>query len=801
MAGHLLNDHSADITEEQLPLLLTLSERPVDEDAIFGCPLCPDELYLNRLDAHIAEHLEEISLFALPTGEDENMGLSESSIASNQVEKDSGDRVHQGRDFNSVTIIEDNFDLPPAIFDDEIQSKDTPLQILGSSSGSEIAVPAALESDERWAGVFQKVKPHLPQPDNDPLLLEWRAHQESPTIISGATIATTHWAVLIGISFDVSQRGPKGSVRDVEAIKQYLQAGPTPVGITILTATPPTDPNSTLPLETPDLWPTYENVISSLSRVLQEANSGNFVYIHYSGFSTRMSDGRLALVLFDKYLWDGVLIKCLRKMVKKGLLVTLVLDCSYSGSFPYGSDRMLLNPIDPNGYTILSACGPHEVAQEIETKGGEHMGALTFFLLQTLVALRERGMEITHQSLYQHLWVRFHEFGQRQAPMRCGNRNLTFFGNLGATPDSTLVPVYRTEDGFLRLSVGQAHGVYMGDEYALYPLNHPEGATNQTSVIARVVAVWGLTSELEVETETAAKRITTEWKAKPIACLSPQKICVRLMANVGSKLEWKDSIEQQQHFLLLSVEDEETVPCMFNLTLNTYNKYEILDSSYQRIVNLPTVPLNTHGASEIFLNVLQHLAMFKYFERIENRMPSRAFEESFLLLPTCDAGLSGSFDVKHGDTWDFVIENVGSRPLYMVIFNLSPLWRVFNPISAAGRGEFMVIPPKGILDSGRQNIQLKMKVPKALQSCGISECKDIVKVFVTSKSTFFPSEVLPEMPLDAAGLSSRVRGSGDQPSRLLPQLTTSSRGQGSNAGLEARDENWACQNFFIRTYM
>lgn len=105
-------------------------------------------------------------------------------------------------------------------------------------------------------------------------------------------------------------------------------------------------------------------------------------------------------------------------MVKKGLLGILVLDCCYSGSVARAADqrldvravaysalidaaspqefdpgitasestsrsaRMLANQwlVDFNGYSILSACGPYEIAQEIEIQGETRKDALTFFL-------------------------------------------------------------------------------------------------------------------------------------------------------------------------------------------------------------------------------------------------------------------------------------------------------------------------------------------------------------------------------------------------------------------------------------
>ncbi|RYP54108.1 hypothetical protein DL768_001110 [Monosporascus sp. mg162] len=230
-----------------------------------------------------------------------------------------------------------------------------------------------------------------------------------------ADTAMTHWAVLIGIDYYPKDRCLKGSVRDAKTVKQYLEAGPIPVDTVILTATTPSDPSSTYPIEKPDSWPTHNNVIKSLKRVITEARQGDFVYIHYSGHGTRRSEsaadtheksGNLAFVLFEdnehgsSYLRGQVLANCLRKMVAQGLLVTLVLDCCYSGSVLRGSgqrgvdvravdynpvidaasphnldtsssnsDGTLRNSqmldqwlVSPDGYTILSAYGPHKKA-------------------------------------------------------------------------------------------------------------------------------------------------------------------------------------------------------------------------------------------------------------------------------------------------------------------------------------------------------------------------------------------------------------------------------------------------------
>lgn len=662
------------------------------------------------------------------------------------------------------------------------------------------------------------------------------------------TTAITHWALLIGINYYVKDKSLAGAVRDAETIKEYLKAERMPADITILTATSPTDPGSTRPLEQPEFWPTSSNVIRSLKRILDEAKPGNFVYIHYSGHGTRRDDGHLAFVLFENnalgssYLMGEVLRTCLDRMVKKGLLVTLVLDCCYSGSVARATDQradvraVAYNPlidaaspqefdpgtpssestlrifrmrsnewlIDPKGYTILSACGPHEIAEEIEIQGGERRGALTFFLLLALTASKKIEGELTQRSLYQQVRVRFHASWPQQTPMSYGNRNFTFFGKLSATSGTALVPVYMMRSSGLVLSVGQAHGVCKGDEYALYPFDHPANATNQAPIMARVDPVRGLTSDLVLDTEStpAMGQVATRWKAKLIACLSPQKIHVRLMSSVDGKLEWRGLAQEHQKFLHLSAEGEETESCIFSVILNKNEEFEILDGSYQRIASLPTVPLGTRGAPDIVIGMLQHLGMFKYFEAIENRTPNQSFEKSFKFSSTDDTRL---FNTKPGKKWHFAVENVGERPLYMAIFNLDSLWGVSNLLLNEGQGDYMVILPKGEDNSGKQDIELETDVPEALQQRNKRECEDIVKVFVTNSPIFFPAGFLPEMPLGAknlsAGVRGHLRGSSDRLLRFLSELDPSCRVPGSTAKSEAKTEEWACRNFIIRTYM
>jgi hypothetical protein len=267
-------------------------------------------------------------------------------------------------------------------------------------------------------------------------------------------VVTKRHALLIGINF-YSERPLQGCVRDVEMIKEYLYSKTTSVQVEMFTATAPSDPALLTPIEDPEVWPTYENVTASLEKIISSANPGDFVYIHYSGHGTRIeasstfsnkSTGDLALDLLEKkngnkirYLRGLELAYFLKNMVIKGLMVTLVLDCCFSGSVlrhddfsgvrcldydpeidmkhppnprkclsydsgdpAYRNSSMLPNwLIHPAGYTILTACGPLEIARELKFEDGHRRGALSYFLHRTLSKLGNN--EAKHGHIYHHL--------------------------------------------------------------------------------------------------------------------------------------------------------------------------------------------------------------------------------------------------------------------------------------------------------------------------------------------------------------------------------------------------------------
>ncbi|KAL6825568.1 caspase domain-containing protein [Trichoderma sp. SZMC 28015] len=664
-----------------------------------------------------------------------------------------------------------------------------------------------------------------------------------------SSLPKKRWAILIGLDYYRHGECLRGCVRDVSKMKEYLEAGVDPVDITILTASAPDDSSSRLPSGNQDSWPTSSNVIKTLRRLIDCAKKGDLVYIHYSGHGAREKSsaksahqlGNLALVLFENnehgisYFKGDTLVSCFNRMVKQGLLVTVVLDCCFSGSvlrtgnvrgigirsfnydlaiaaatpsdhqdyfgsrgvdYPFRDstlqDQWLVNP---DGYTILSACGPHEFAHELELSTGERRGALSYFLMDALSALRNRGVDITHESLYEYMRIRFHASWPRQTPMRYGNRSFSFFDGPATTSSKAFVHVYE-KDNDLCLDAGEAHGVHVGDTFTLYPPDWRGDAMSQVgkeSVTARVDAVHCLTSDLaNFEPKTARKDISTGWRAKPLTSLSQRKVSVRLPASVYDRVHQARAPEDQS-YLHFCTSDDDGEACMFNVILDDQGRYEILDGLGGTVANLFAMPVNVQGAEQRLMDTLQHLSKFKYAEGIENRIPDTPFEMLFSLVSSVGGGQPSSssvFDVEHGGTWQLEIENKGENALYFTLFNFTPSWKIENLLSESGHNGFWVLEPKS-----KEVLPLVMEVPEFLQSNGTRCCEDIIKVFITNRATSFPSMVLPELSLYGPQKRGQPHETGDELLALITGLTGSVRGN------DAGHEKWATRNFIIRTKM
>lgn len=645
----------------------------------------------------------------------------------------------------------------------------------------------------------------------------------------------TDWAVIIGINYypGTNDRELEGCINDAKSMELYFkEAMGEALHVVVLTASTPSihgDP----PPEDTNAWPTYERVMSNLTKIIDGAQRGDRVYVHYSGHGTRVSD-KCALVLLEcdgrelRYLRLGVLVRQLEKMVEKGLRVTLVLDCCFSGGMirshnhsdfnirfldydtlahidpthepdvtsPYDSNTLRdasidAWPVDPKGYMVLAACAPEENAFEIEIAGTKR-GVLTYFLHDTLIKMPTKGVNITHNSMHEHLSTSIHAHWPRQTPMRHGKSGFTLFGDSLLAPIGMSVPIYRDKEGNLHLQAGEIHGVFEGDEYAAYPSGEPEQARHweKRASNVRVTAARAFESDLEEIDKSWVGKIQTGWKAKAMTSISPRVVQIGLLAS-NTNICQSISTERLRYTRLIDRRDNENQTrdsCMYNVSISEKNEYEIVDALLERVPSIPVIPCNSDGALRVLANILQHIAEFKYFEGVENRTPCQDFQNMFAIDSKSPPGISNRISIKHGDKWTATLKNKSTQQLYVGIFNLRPSWEVAPLTPASG---FFTIPPRAAEVDGERPISIQMKVPEFLQNEGKTHCEDIFRIFVTSKATHFRM-ALPDIFHTASGRHNSFRGENNL-TLFLSGLTDSFRSQS--------ESKWATQNFFIQTSM
>ncbi|KAF4637037.1 hypothetical protein G7Y89_g1035 [Cudoniella acicularis] len=637
-------------------------------------------------------------------------------------------------------------------------------------------------------------------------------------------ISPDHYAILIGI--DAYPENPlKGCVQDVRRMKEYLESAIDNVHIQTLTATEDFGKQrSTLPGD-PMSRPTYENVISALQRVQSQAHPGDYIYIHFSGHGTHgepyaeysdNSTGDLALVLLDDKKEGGVnplrgpiLAFLLNALVRKGLVVTLVLDCCFS-STAYRRDDirfLLCKPeqfstelekrselatstsdnrdismrlnwlIDPDGYTIIAACGPDEEAREIKTPDDTKQGALSYFLRRTLDEPGGYGRH--HRDIYKYLRALFKGSTVEQSPVLFGNANQGFFGPVTVQSDKNVIPIVRKQNRNLQLQAGEAHGVCSGDQFILFPFApaNPSLPSMDNSILTSITRAGALTSDLEsVDTELI---IQTGWLAKSLTQAALQRYPIRLASNLPNLDKLLATLNN--NLLNARILTDGNSAC-FHIILNSKNEYEILDQFDQRVLNVPTIS-STRSDIYHISDIMEHLAKFKLVKELTNGAPNPSFQASFdvrLIGVSGDVYTPGSLlNVQEREVFHLEVENKGARTLYVHIFNLGP----FLEVESIDKGIYEAVPARldgshflGILDR-----KLKTEVPSEMRE-KYDWCEDTLKVFVTSHPTSFDLFELPTL----GGLVERNGFSSDRRKDNTDRIDSSSE-------MEA----WAVLNFTV----
>ncbi|KAE9363031.1 hypothetical protein N431DRAFT_489969 [Stipitochalara longipes BDJ] len=634
-------------------------------------------------------------------------------------------------------------------------------------------------------------------------------------------MSITKYAVLVGVDSYPHAPSLFGCVQDVEDVSSYLRTSHSPVIETRFTAPVPHHPPALTPSGDSTSKPTYKNFVSRLEEITKSAKQGDFVYIHFSGHGVRRSaktpgyqyqdseSPDVALVFLDeergeRYLY-GIELACLLDlMVAKGL-VMVVLDCCYAGGVKRHDDRQsgirgtdwnddicsaypVVNSLHkrpphddvdrdadwqwnwllaPKNYTLIAACAPHELAHE-STLNGKCRGVLTYHLLSAL-SLRKNYEPTVHRSLHLQVLSSMRVRWPNQTPILLGNRSAIFLG--GETNSSVIdhLGIWRKQ-GKLFISAGAAQGVCVGDLYAVYPFDalQTQALVDSASIIkVQVVLVDGLESQVfQVGGQSMNADIKEGWRAEPLTRFSVQKTTVALDQVADGHI--RDQIRHevtQRHTLQLSDMNSKIEAPMYHIRNNERNELEILGASLDALETLPALQTSQDNAFKDIADMMDHVARFKFIESIQNRLSPPFLEKGFTIHfedENKNVMEEGALTIPDGGIFKFVFTNTSYMPLYLSIYNLTPLWQVKGLLQTGGAGYYRIVEPKksAAEESGKKTLTIGMEIPHFLANKGIRETVDVLKIFVTARPVvsfhtlelpklrqyLAPGEQLPEVP-------------------------------------------------------
>jgi hypothetical protein len=524
------------------------------------------------------------------------------------------------------------------------------------------------------------------------------------------------YALLIGIncylpnklSNGLYYKSLNGCVRDVLRLEDFLRTRLDVPGEQIIKLTS-SNSETGKPLEPPAQWPTYENIVKAFRQLEELSQPGDQVYIHYSGHGGRthttpafhhvkgakgIDEVLVPMDLGDsegRYLRDTELQYLLKRMVDRGLIVTIVLDSCHAG----GATRRpkpILNPelhdvrgvgeIDhtprlceslvappdqlvktwqelkgksiraaeadsgwlqePQGYVLLAACRANEYANERVYEGTEKSGAMSYWLIDSL---KQLGPGFTYEMLHRRVLGKVHADYSEQTPQLQGEGDRIVFGTEKAPLQEAVTVINTDSNGTLILNAGQAHGVRRGSKFSIYTLY----ATDLTRIDDRIAIVEVTDSGAVNSTAKVLTTFGTQTVQSGCAAVLFDPGAIRLRRRVRLETngeipeamfsDARRNVEQQlalrgDSFVSLAGADE---PADYRVTITEKGVFVICDPAGDRIPNLrPEIRVADQDATTRLVDRLVHLAKYANIRALDNNS-SQSLLARALLVEFADA--------------------------------------------------------------------------------------------------------------------------------------------------------------------
>ena len=338
------------------------------------------------------------------------------------------------------------------------------------------------------------------------------------------------YALLIGIDYYPTNPyydSLSGAVRDIDMVADYLEKSlhiPSERINKLTSPLPDTNSFADVRAARQEMPPTYQNIVNAFNSVTETAQSGDQVYIHYSGHGgravtiypelegdRRQDEGIVPMnigSLDGRYLRDVEIATLLKRLTDKSCIVTVIFDSCHSGGATRGdcairgnkhnlidttaknknslvasreellNNWRILTQADPDlsggwlpnkDYIFLAACRPSESAYEYAVNGGQYNGALTYWMMDTLTS---SNSVLTYKSLYNRIRGMVQSKFPHQLPMLSGDGERLVFGDKRKPkPYTVAVEWIDLEKQEITLDAGLAQGLSTGTRFAIYPFD------------------------------------------------------------------------------------------------------------------------------------------------------------------------------------------------------------------------------------------------------------------------------------------------------------------------------------------
>ena len=374
-------------------------------------------------------------------------------------------------------------------------------------------------------------------------------------------MANNFYALLFGIDRYEPNRyykDLKGCVRDIDLVDEYVRNTLEVPTDHIWKLTSPFEETSILSgirAARQEVKPTYANIVQAFKEVTDKAQSGEQVYIHYSGHGgravtiypelegeQRQDEGIVPMDIGSsdgRYLLDVEIATLFKRLTDKGCILTVIFDSCHSGGATRGDcairgnennlvdttarsqDSLVasreeliknwrtLTQADPelsagwlpnaNDYVFLAACRPSEFAYEYAVNGGQRNGALTYWMMDTLTSSTS---VLSYKSLYNRVKGMIQSKFPQQLPMLIGDGDRVVFGDQRKYKPYTVTVIKVADDNQeITLNAGLATGLSTGTRFAIYPFDCND--CNDLSDKTQQIAIAELTEDIQADKSTA----------------------------------------------------------------------------------------------------------------------------------------------------------------------------------------------------------------------------------------------------------------------------------------------------------